>query len=165
MLFVDVGYSSYQVSVVDYVIGKLTVKSTTYDRTLGGRDFDMRVAEWIAAEFRAKHKCDPMSSPKPRMKLLDAAEKGNQKKTKKGPKDMHLMKIDITDADFMGMWTVPSSWPTPFSTAPKSLSEFLDFLLNEKNVTEPGIVCHKLEVTAEGETKITQETPCCFLSD
>ena len=50
VLFVDVGYSSYQVSVVDYVIGKLTVKSTTYDRTLGGRDFDMRVAEWIAAE-------------------------------------------------------------------------------------------------------------------
>ena len=65
-------------SVVDYVIGKLTVKSTTYDRTLGGRDFDMRVAEWIAAEFRAKHKCDPMSSPKPRMKLLDAAEKAKK---------------------------------------------------------------------------------------
>ena len=82
---------------------------------------------------------------------------------KKGTKDMPLMKINITDEDFMGMWAVPSSWPTPFSTAPKPLSEFLDFLLNEKNVTEPGIVCHKLEVTAEGETKITQETPCAFL--
>ena len=78
VLFVDVGYSSYQVSVVDYVIGKLTVKSTTYDRTLGGRDFDMRVAEWIASEFRAKHKCDPMSSPKPRMKLLRRRGEGEE---------------------------------------------------------------------------------------
>ena len=50
------------------------------------------------------------------------------------------MKINITDEDFMGMWAVPSSWPTPFSTAPKSLSDFLDFLLTEKDVVEPGIV-------------------------
>ena len=42
------------------------------------------------------------------------------------------------------------------------MSEFLDFLLNEKNVVEPAIVCHKLETSAEGEIKVTNETPCAF---
>ena len=70
VLFVDLGYSSYQVSVVDYVIGKLTVKATAFDRTLGGRDFDLAIAEWIGAEFQAKHKCDPMSNVKARMKKM-----------------------------------------------------------------------------------------------
>ena len=101
VLFVDVGYSSYQVSVVDYVIGKLTVKSTTYDRTLGGRDFDMRVAEWIAAEFRAKHKCDPMSSPKPRMKLLDAAEKAKKTLSPHGVAEANIyLECLMNDLDF-----------------------------------------------------------------
>ena len=72
------------------------------------------------------------------------------------------MKIDITDTDFMAMWAVPSSWPTPFSTAPKSLSDFLDFLLTEKDVVEPGIACHKLETSEEGDIKVTQATPCAF---
>ena len=78
VLFVDMGYSSYQVSVVDYVIGKLVVKATAWDRTLGGRDFDEVIAAWIAGEFKAKHKCDPMENPKARMKLLDTAEKAKK---------------------------------------------------------------------------------------
>ena len=79
---------------------------------------------------------------------IENAEKAMQKK--KGKKDANLVKINITDTDFMAMWAVPSSWPTPFSTAPKSLSDFLDFLLTEKDVVEPGIVCHKLETSEEG---------------
>lgn len=78
VLFVDMGYSSYQVSIVDYVIGKLVVKATAWDRTLGGRDFDEVIAAWIAGEFKAKHKCDPMENPKARMKLLDTAEKAKK---------------------------------------------------------------------------------------
>ncbi|KAH8056074.1 ATP binding protein [Aureococcus anophagefferens] len=37
--------SSYQVSIVDYVIGKLVVKATAWDRTLGGRDFERAHAD------------------------------------------------------------------------------------------------------------------------
>lgn len=79
VMFVDLGYSSYQVSVVDYVIGELRVKATTYDRTLGGRDFDVIIAKWIAEQFTAKYKGqDPWAEVKPRMKLLDAAEKAKK---------------------------------------------------------------------------------------
>ena len=42
------------------------------------------------------------------------------------------------------------------------MSDFLDFLLTEKDVVEPGIVCHKLETSEEGEIKVPQETPCAF---
>jgi len=101
VMFVDVGYSSFQVSVVDYVIGKLVVKATTFDRTLGGRDFDLAVAEWIAGEFRAKHKCDPMSSPKPRMKLLDAAEKAKKTLSPHGVSEANVyLECLMNDLDF-----------------------------------------------------------------
>mmetsp|Transcript_9900 Transcript_9900/g.31793 ORF Transcript_9900/g.31793 Transcript_9900/m.31793 type:complete len:868 (-) Transcript_9900:401-3004(-) len=79
VLFVDLGYSSYQVSVVEYVRGKLAVKATAFDRTLGGRDFDLAIAQFVAAEFAAKYPGeDPLSSPKPKLKLLDACEKAKK---------------------------------------------------------------------------------------
>ena len=78
VLFVDLGYSSLQVSVVDYVTGKLTVKATTWDRNLGGRDFDMEIAKFVAAEFEKKHKQDAMKNPKSLMKLLDSCEKAKK---------------------------------------------------------------------------------------
>lgn len=40
IVFVDLGHSSYQVSIVTFVKGKLTVRGTACDRHLGGRDFD-----------------------------------------------------------------------------------------------------------------------------
>lgn len=42
VVFVDLGHSSYQVAVVTFVKGKLTVRGTACDRHLGGRDFDQR---------------------------------------------------------------------------------------------------------------------------
>ena len=40
VLFVDLGHASFSVTVASYVTGKLTIRSTAYDRSLGGRDFD-----------------------------------------------------------------------------------------------------------------------------
>ena len=78
-MFIDLGHSSYSVSVVDFVTGKLTVKSTAFDRSLGGREFDMAIAKWLGEEFAAKYKCaNPFDSPKPWMKLQQAAEKAKK---------------------------------------------------------------------------------------
>ena len=55
-LFVDIGESAYSVSVVSFTKAKLTTLSTQWDRNLGGRDFDLAIAEWAAKKFVEKYK-------------------------------------------------------------------------------------------------------------
>eukprot|EP01090_Pellita_catalonica_P014731 TRINITY_DN3821_c0_g2_i1.p1 TRINITY_DN3821_c0_g2~~TRINITY_DN3821_c0_g2_i1.p1 ORF type:complete len:838 (+),score=232.47 TRINITY_DN3821_c0_g2_i1:70-2583(+) len=75
VLFVDMGDSNLGASVVEFNKGRLKVKSSAYDRTLGGRNFDLILAEHLAAEFNAKYGLDVMKNPKARFRLLDASEK------------------------------------------------------------------------------------------
>ena len=75
VVFVDFGQSSFSATIASFVAGKLQVRSAKYDRMLGGRDFDELIGRRIADAFAAKHKEDPWSNTKARMKLLTAAER------------------------------------------------------------------------------------------
>ncbi|KAI9203611.1 heat shock protein 70 family [Polychytrium aggregatum] len=75
VVFVDLGFSSYQVAVVSFVKGKLTVKGTAYDRNFGGRDFDEVLVQHFIKEFDAKYKLDIKSSPKAVFRLRQGCEK------------------------------------------------------------------------------------------
>ncbi|TPX30588.1 hypothetical protein SmJEL517_g05873 [Synchytrium microbalum] len=75
VVFVDVGESSYQVSVVSFVKGKLIVKAAAYDRNLGGRNFDEVLVEHFIEEFKGKYKIDIGSNAKARYRLRAACEK------------------------------------------------------------------------------------------
>ncbi|KAH7928945.1 heat shock protein 70 [Leucogyrophana mollusca] len=75
ILFVDVGHSSMSVSVVAFSKGQLNVKSTAYDRQLGGRDIDYALLQHFAAEFKTKYKIDVLSSPKAMFRLASGCEK------------------------------------------------------------------------------------------
>jgi len=78
VMFLDLGHSSYSCTVASFVTGKVTVNAAAHDRSLGGRDFDDVIAKKISAAFQAKHKDDPWSNAKARMKLLVAAEKAKK---------------------------------------------------------------------------------------
>ncbi|KAJ5082613.1 Heat shock protein hsp88 [Penicillium argentinense] len=73
--FVDIGYSDYTVSIVEFRKGELNVKSTAYDRHFGGRDFDYALTEHFAEEFKEKFKIDIRTHPKAWSRTLAAAEK------------------------------------------------------------------------------------------
>ncbi|KAF8626810.1 hypothetical protein AX17_006467 [Amanita inopinata Kibby_2008] len=73
--FVDVGHSSMSVSVIAFSKGRLDVKSTAYDRNLGGRDIDYAMLKHFAEEFKSKYKIDVMSSPKAVFRLAGGCEK------------------------------------------------------------------------------------------
>jgi heat shock protein 4 len=75
VVFVDVGHSNMSVSVVAYNKGKLQVKSTAYDRNLGGRDIDYALVQYFAKQFRDKYKIDTLSNPKAVFRLAAACEK------------------------------------------------------------------------------------------
>ncbi|KAJ3087232.1 adenyl-nucleotide exchange factor sse1 [Quaeritorhiza haematococci] len=75
VVFVDLGHSSYQVSVVSFVKGKLVVKGTAYDRNLGGRDFDEALVQHYADEFGKKYRMDIRGSAKAMHRLRAGCEK------------------------------------------------------------------------------------------
>jgi heat shock protein 4 len=73
--FVDVGYSDYTVSIVEFRKGELAVKATTFDRHFGGRNFDKALVDHFAAEFKEKFKIDIYTNPKATTRVAAAAEK------------------------------------------------------------------------------------------
>ncbi|ROT38698.1 hsp70-like protein [Sodiomyces alkalinus F11] len=73
--FIDVGHSNYTCSIVEFRKGELVVKATSYDRHLGGRNFDRAVVDHLQKEFKGKYKVDIMEHPRALARTLVAAEK------------------------------------------------------------------------------------------
>lgn len=105
VMFVDMGCSSYSVSIVDFQPGKLVVKATAYDADLGGRDFDYQIAQWIGGKFEEKYKGKlsgkPLENPKVLLKLLVAAEKAKKTLSPAGVKEARInLECLMDDYDF-----------------------------------------------------------------
>lgn len=73
--FVDVGHSNLTCSIVEFKKGELAVKATTFDRHLGGRNFDKAIVDHLHKEFHGKYKIDIFSNPKALCRVYAAAEK------------------------------------------------------------------------------------------
>lgn len=73
--FVDVGYSDYSCSIVEFKKGELAVKGNACDRHFGGRDFDRALVEHLQKEFLGKYKIDIFTNPKAQTRVFAAAEK------------------------------------------------------------------------------------------
>lgn len=105
VMFVDMGATTYSVTIVDFQPGKLVVKSAQYDLDLGGRDFDAVIAEWIATKFEEKYKGklsgSPRDNPKVMLKLLVAAEKAKKTLSPAGVKEARInLECLMDDYDF-----------------------------------------------------------------
>lgn len=75
VIFVDCGYSSLQVSACAFNKGKLKMLACASDPNLGGRDFDVILADHFAEEFKAKYKIDAKTNPRAYVRLLGEVEK------------------------------------------------------------------------------------------
>lgn len=73
--FIDIGHSSFQVSIAAVKKGELKVLGSAYDKHFGGRDFDLAIANHFAAEFKDKYKIDVTENPKAYYRVLTASEK------------------------------------------------------------------------------------------
>ena len=73
--FVDIGYSNYTCSIVEFKKGELAVKSTAFDRNFGGRDFDQAIVDHFAKEFKEKFRIDINQNLKARTRVAAACEK------------------------------------------------------------------------------------------
>ncbi|XP_022139588.1 heat shock 70 kDa protein 16 isoform X2 [Momordica charantia] len=73
--FVDIGHCDTQVSIVSFETGHMRIMSHTYDRNLGGRDFDEVLFSHFAAEFKKQYDIDVNSNVKACIRLQAACEK------------------------------------------------------------------------------------------
>ncbi|MDO1580587.1 molecular chaperone DnaK [Rhizobium oryzicola] len=71
----DLGGGTFDISVLEIGDGVFEVKSTNGDTFLGGEDFDMRLVEYLAAEFKKDNGIDLKTDKLALQRLKEAAEK------------------------------------------------------------------------------------------
>ncbi len=71
----DLGGGTFDISILEIDDGLFEVKSTNGDTFLGGEDFDMRIVEYLAGEFKKEHGVDLTKDKMALQRLKEAAEK------------------------------------------------------------------------------------------
>ncbi|XP_057527143.1 heat shock 70 kDa protein 15-like [Amaranthus tricolor] len=73
--FVDVGHSSLQVCIAAFKKAQLRILAHSFDRCLGGRDFDEVLFQHFAAKFKEEYKIDVYQNARACLRLRTACEK------------------------------------------------------------------------------------------
>jgi molecular chaperone DnaK len=71
----DLGGGTFDISILEIGDGVFEVKATAGDTFLGGEDFDMRIVDYIAEEFKKEHGIDLRQDKMALQRLKEAAEK------------------------------------------------------------------------------------------
>ena len=71
----DLGGGTFDVTILEIDEGLFEVKSTNGDTFLGGEDFDMRIVNYLADEFKKEHSVDLTKDKMALQRLKEAAEK------------------------------------------------------------------------------------------
>ena len=78
VLVFDLGGGTFDVSLMNISNGVFDVKATFGDTQLGGNDFDKKLVDWIADEFKTKHQIDLRRDRQALQRLTEASEKAKQ---------------------------------------------------------------------------------------
>ncbi len=71
----DLGGGTYDISILEIGEGVFEVKSTNGNTHLGGEDFDQRVIDWLATEFKKDYGIDLRTDKMALQRLKEAAER------------------------------------------------------------------------------------------
>src|SRR6201998_4512720 len=75
VLVFDLGGGTFDVSLLEVGDGVIEVRSTNGDGHLGGDDFDKRIVDWLAGEFKKDQGIDLAADPQALQRLYEAAER------------------------------------------------------------------------------------------
>lgn len=75
VLVFDFGGGTFDVSILELGEGVFEVKSTSGDNKLGGDDFDEKIIDWLATEFKKEQGIELREDASALQRLKDAAEK------------------------------------------------------------------------------------------
>lgn len=71
----DLGGGTYDISLLEISGGVFEVKATNGDTSLGGEDFDIKLQEFLIAEFKKNHNMDISKDKLALQRIREAAEK------------------------------------------------------------------------------------------
>ncbi|MBU1100862.1 MAG: molecular chaperone DnaK [Bacteroidetes bacterium] len=92
----DFGGGTFDVSVLQLGDGVFEVKSTNGDTHLGGDDFDQRIIDFLADEFKRQEGIDLRNDPMALQRLKEAAEKAKVELSSSVQTDVNLPFITAT---------------------------------------------------------------------
>jgi molecular chaperone DnaK len=93
----DLGGGTFDISVLELGDGVFEVKSTNGDVHLGGDDFDMRIMNWLADEFKAEKNIDLRKDPMALQRLKEASEKAKIELSSSNETEINLPYITSVD--------------------------------------------------------------------
>ncbi len=92
----DLGGGTFDVSILELGDGVFEVKATNGNNNLGGDDFDDKVIDWMADEFKKSHGIDLKSDKMALQRLKEAAEKAKIELSSVMKSDINLPFITAT---------------------------------------------------------------------
>mgnify|MGYP000314676406 CR=1 FL=1 len=94
----DLGGGTFDISILELGDGVFEVKSTHGDTHLGGDDFDERIINYLADEFKKDEGIDLRDDPMAMQRLKDAAEKAKIELSSSQKTNINLPFVTATDA-------------------------------------------------------------------
>jgi molecular chaperone DnaK len=91
----DLGGGTFDVSILEIGDGVFEVKSTNGDTFLGGEDFDMRVVDYLADEFKKENGVDLRTDKLALQRLKEEAEKAKKELSTVAQYDINLPFISM----------------------------------------------------------------------
>ena len=86
----DLGGGTFDISILDVGDGVFEVKSTNGDTFLGGDDFDQRIIDWAADQFKMQEGIDLRNDRQALQRLREAAEKAKIELSTTMPSELNL---------------------------------------------------------------------------
>ncbi|MBT1704665.1 molecular chaperone DnaK [Chryseosolibacter indicus] len=93
----DLGGGTFDISVLELGDGVFEVKSTNGDVHLGGDDFDQRIMNWLADEFKREENVDLRKDPMALQRLKEASEKAKIELSSSQETEVNLPYITSVD--------------------------------------------------------------------
>ncbi len=93
----DLGGGTFDISILELGDGIFEVKSTNGNTHLGGDDFDQRIIDWLADEFRNEENIDLRKDPMALQRLKEAAEKAKIELSSATESEINLPYVTAVD--------------------------------------------------------------------
>ena len=93
----DLGGGTFDISILELGDGVFEVKSTNGDVHLGGDDFDMRIMNWLADEFKKDKNIDLRKDPMALQRLKETSEKAKIELSSSQETEINLPYITSVD--------------------------------------------------------------------
>ena len=93
----DLGGGTFDISILELGDGVFEVKSTNGDTHLGGDDFDRKIINWMADEFKKNENIDLRKDPMALQRLKEAAEKAKIELSSSTETEINLPYVTAVD--------------------------------------------------------------------